>query len=247
MNRGSEKMKEVLANGVTLHYEKIGAGPVLMLLHGNEESHRSFDKVAPALAEHFTVYGVDSRGQGASSHQGEPVSYEQMTEDIDLFIQGLQLNDVSIMGHSDGAILALMLGIQKKEYLSHLILLSINLNTSDLTQETKDLINDLYEESGHSPMVELMLHEPNIPHEDLLKVTVPTLVAAGDNDIMYVDEYAKITRLLPVGQLYIVPGSNHMNFLIGTERIVPEVIRFLTTDAGEINRKNQSGVFGQNM
>lgn len=240
-------MKELLANGVTLHYEKIGAGPVLLLLHGNEESHRSFDKVAPALAEYFTVYGIDSRGQGASSHQGDPVSYEQMTEDIDLFIQGLQLNHVSIMGHSDGAIIALMLGIQNKKYLSHLVLLSINLNTSDLTQETKDLINDLYEESGHSPMVELMLHEPNIPHEDLLEVTVPTLVVAGDNDIMYVDEYAKIARFLPVSQLYIVPGSNHMNFLIGTDRIVSEVIHFLTTDAGEINRKNQSGVFGQNM
>lgn len=239
-------MKEVLANGVTLHYEKVGMGPALLLLHGNGESHRSFDEIAPALAEQFTVYGVDSRGQGASSHQGEPVTYEQMTEDIDLFIQALQLNDVSIMGHSDGAIIALMLGIQKKEYLSHLILLSINLNTSDLTQETKDLINDLYEESGHSPMVELMLHEPNIPHEDLLQVEVPTLVVAGDNDIMDVDEYARIARLLPVSHLYTVPGTNHMNFLIGTDRIATEVIRFLTTDAGEVNRKNQSGVFGQN-
>ncbi|MDO5457218.1 MAG: alpha/beta hydrolase [Atopococcus tabaci] len=240
-------MKKVLTNGVTLHYEKMGEGPVLLLLHGNGESHRSFDKIAPALAEYFTVYGVDSRGQGASSHRGELVSYEQMAEDIDLFIQNLQLSDVSIMGHSDGAIVALMLAIQQKDYLSHLVLLGINLNTSDLTQETKDLINDLYEKSGHSPMVELMLHEPNIPHDDLLQVRVPALIVAGDNDIMDTDKYAEIARLLPCSQLYIVPGTNHMNFLIGTDRIAPEVIRFLTADAEEIEHQNQSGVFGQNL
>lgn len=239
-------MKERLANGVTLYYEKMGEGPALILLHGNGESHHSFDAVAPVLAEHFTVYGVDSRGQGKSSHQGEPLTYEQMAEDTDLFIQSLQLSDVSIMGHSDGAITALILGMQKKEYLSHLILLSINLNTVDLTQETKDLIDDLYEESGCSPLVELMLDEPDILHDDLRQVTVPALVVAGDNDILVTADYAEIAGYLPVSQLYIVPGANHMDFLIGTDRIAPEVIRFLTTERGEIVRQNQSGVFGQN-
>lgn len=239
-------MKERLANGVTLYYEKMGEGPALILLHGNGESHHSFDAVAPVLAEHFTVYRVDSRGQGKSSHQGEPLTYEQMAEDTDLFIQSLQLSDVSIMGHSDGAITALILGMQKKEYLSHLILLSINLNTVDLTQETKNLIDDLYEESGRSPLVELMLDEPDILHDDLRQVTVPALVVAGDNDILVTADYAEIAGYLPVSQLYIVPGANHMDFLIGTDRIAPEVIRFLTTERGEIVRQNQSGVFGQN-
>lgn len=53
-------------NGVRLHYEKSGAGPPVVLLHGNGESGEIFDKLTPALSITRTVYTLDSRCHGQS-------------------------------------------------------------------------------------------------------------------------------------------------------------------------------------
>ena len=44
-----------------------GSGPPLLLLHGFPQSHLIWHKVAPALADHFTVIATDLRGYGSSS------------------------------------------------------------------------------------------------------------------------------------------------------------------------------------
>ena len=49
---------------VNLYYEKYGEGQPLILLHGNGENHKIFEKSIAVLKEHFTVYALDSRGHG---------------------------------------------------------------------------------------------------------------------------------------------------------------------------------------
>ncbi|WP_454300721.1 alpha/beta fold hydrolase [Salana multivorans] len=44
----------------------VGHGPPLVLLHGNAESHRVFDRLVPLLAPRMTLVGLDSRGHGRS-------------------------------------------------------------------------------------------------------------------------------------------------------------------------------------
>jgi haloacetate dehalogenase len=44
-----------------------GSGPPLLLLHGFPQSHLIWHKVAPALADRFTVIATDLRGYGSSS------------------------------------------------------------------------------------------------------------------------------------------------------------------------------------
>ena len=52
---------------VNLYYEKYGEGQPLILLHGNGENHKIFEKSIDVLEKHFTVYVIDSRGHGESS------------------------------------------------------------------------------------------------------------------------------------------------------------------------------------
>jgi hypothetical protein len=49
-------------NGIKLYYETYGSGPPLLLLHGNGGSIREVAYQIPALAEHFQVIAVDTRG-----------------------------------------------------------------------------------------------------------------------------------------------------------------------------------------
>jgi haloacetate dehalogenase len=55
----------------TIFFRRKGAGPPLLLLHGFPETHLMWHRIAPMLAEEFTVVCADLRGYGAS---GKPVS-----------------------------------------------------------------------------------------------------------------------------------------------------------------------------
>jgi pimeloyl-ACP methyl ester carboxylesterase len=61
----------ITTSGAAIHGMKGGSGPPVLLLHGIPETHLMWHKVAPALAEGFTVVATDLRGYGAS---GKPPS-----------------------------------------------------------------------------------------------------------------------------------------------------------------------------
>ena len=70
MFEGFEKTR-IEAKGVSIHLVHGGAGPPLLLLHGYPQTHVEWHKMAPALAEHYTVVAPDLRGYGDS---GKPAA-----------------------------------------------------------------------------------------------------------------------------------------------------------------------------
>src|ERR1051325_9856147 len=52
---------------VEIHTVAAGNGPPLLLLHGYPQTHAIWNKVAPRLAERYTVVATDLRGYGDSS------------------------------------------------------------------------------------------------------------------------------------------------------------------------------------
>ena len=76
--RASEKMFEnftrtsVCANGVSINLVYGGDGPPLLLLHGYPQTHVEWHKIAPTLAEHYTVFAPDLRGYGDSDKPFAP-------------------------------------------------------------------------------------------------------------------------------------------------------------------------------
>ena len=51
----------IQANGVEIHGVRMGQGEPLLLLHGHPETCLMWHKVAPQLAERFTVVATDLR------------------------------------------------------------------------------------------------------------------------------------------------------------------------------------------
>ena len=56
----------IKANGVSINLVHGGVGPPLLLLHGYPQTHVEWHKMAPKLAEHYTVVAPDLRGYGDS-------------------------------------------------------------------------------------------------------------------------------------------------------------------------------------
>ncbi len=51
--------------------------------------------------------------------------------------------------------------------------------------------------------------EPTLTTTDLAAITAPTLVMAGDDDLIRLDHTCALYEALPAGQLAILPGSSH--------------------------------------
>jgi pimeloyl-ACP methyl ester carboxylesterase len=93
-------------DGTIIAYDQKGQGPVLILVLGALNKRGSGKKLAEALADHFTVVSYDRRGRGDSTDT-LPYSIEKEIDDIEVLIDQLG-GEVSLYGHSSGAVLALM-------------------------------------------------------------------------------------------------------------------------------------------
>lgn len=219
-----------LPNKVKLYYEKLGTGDPLLLLHGNGDSHEGLEKLGMALSDYFAVYLIDSRGHGNSSHKNEYISYNEFAEDIDYFINELALDHVNIIGHSDGAIIATLLAIAKKEYLNKIILLGVTLKPEQMKDVWKVSILDEYNQTK-SPLVELMLKEPQIEWDALEEIQVPTLVVAAEDDVMETEQYVEIANRISQGELHIVENEDHMSYVIHTDKFSEKALEYLNKNA----------------
>jgi pimeloyl-ACP methyl ester carboxylesterase len=92
----------------TLRYLKAGKGEPLILLHTIRTQLEYFEEVIPKLANYFTVYAIDLPGHGKSSID-KNAQYDEpyMRKGVIDFIQKLDLQNITIVGESIGATLAL--------------------------------------------------------------------------------------------------------------------------------------------
>ena len=94
--------------GPMVRYLRTGQGPTLVLLHSIRTQLDLFQRVIPKLSVHFTVYAFDYPGFGWSEIvPGADYREPAMRQHIVDFIERLDLRDVTLVGESMGATLAL--------------------------------------------------------------------------------------------------------------------------------------------
>ena len=95
-------------DGRKLHYETRGDdGPCVLLLNGMSQSTASWMSQARKLGERYRVVRYDARGQGKSPLGDGSLSFEGHLEDIDALLDHLGEVQITLVGFSHGARLAL--------------------------------------------------------------------------------------------------------------------------------------------
>ena len=61
---------------------------------------------------------------------------------------------------------------------------------------------------SNAEMLGLMVNDPNVKPEELSQIKCPTLVIAGDNDMIKDEHTRLIARSIPNAELAIIPGSH---------------------------------------
>jgi haloacetate dehalogenase len=99
---------QIKTTGAGIHLLKAGSGYPLLLLHGYPQTHIMWHRIAPRLAESFTVVLPDLRGYGDSSKpEGEPdhsnYSKRAMAQDMVEVMGQLGYDEFYVVGHDRGA------------------------------------------------------------------------------------------------------------------------------------------------
>ena len=215
----------VKVNNININYEVCGQGSPIILLHGNQETHEIFDKLIEKLQVNYTVYALDSRCHGKSDNP-DKISYNLMAEDTIAFIKKLKISKPILYGFSDGGIVGLLIAIKEPDILSNLIISGANI-TPDATTKLNTILTKLFYFFTKNKLIKMMLDEPNIPLEDLQRITIPVHVLAGEKDVIRLNHTKLIADNIKNSTLEIVKGENHGSYIIHSDKIYGIIKKYL--------------------
>jgi len=100
----------VVANGIKLHYYRTGktGSQPLVLVHGITDDGLCWTPVTEVFKDSYDVIMVDMRGHGQSEAPEDGYTLKNLGEDLAQLIQALELEKTIILGHSLGAVAALL-------------------------------------------------------------------------------------------------------------------------------------------
>ena len=100
--------------GLKLHYQRVGSGPPLLLVHGLLGGSFCWRQNLAALSQRHTVFAVDLPGSGLSDAPPDTdCGMQSQVERLSGFMRELQLKEVSVMGCSYGGAVALRLAARE--------------------------------------------------------------------------------------------------------------------------------------
>src|SRR5690349_14208118 len=116
--------REMEIHGHAVSYRTAGQGPVLLLLHGVTNSSQTWEPVAPALAERFTIVAPDLLGHGQSAAPRGDYSLGALASGVRDLLSALGHDRVTVVGHSLGGGVAMQFAYQFPERCERLVLVS---------------------------------------------------------------------------------------------------------------------------
>ena len=133
-----------------LNYREMGAGEPLIILHGLYGSSDNWMSIGRELAGSFRVFLLDQRNHGRSPHS-DTHTYEAMREDLREFMDDLQLEQATILGHSMGGKSAVYFAAAYPGRVSRMIVVDIGpapypqlTQSNQATLSHLNIINALY-------------------------------------------------------------------------------------------------------
>jgi pimeloyl-ACP methyl ester carboxylesterase len=98
--------KSATVNGVRINYKVAGSGPVVVLLHGYTQTSHMWLPLIPRLSGSHTVIAPDLRGIGASERTPGGYDKKTMAKDIRELVRQLGHQQVMLVGHDIGLMVA---------------------------------------------------------------------------------------------------------------------------------------------
>jgi len=117
-------MPRIALTNYEAHYQQVGQGPDVVLIHGFTSNMAMwvFGGIANALKDRFRVTSYDLRGHGASSAPATGYTTDVLADDLAELHEALQLQPAYIVGHSLGGVVGMHAAVRHPERIAGNIL-----------------------------------------------------------------------------------------------------------------------------
>jgi pimeloyl-ACP methyl ester carboxylesterase len=235
-------------NGLNMYYEVEGTGDPLVFIP--PAFGFSGQKSFPGLIQNHSVISVDLQGNGRTADIPDRViSIEQYAEDVVGLLKYLKISKADFLGESYGGDTAAMIAVRHPELVRRIVTYSATFAAPPATldpaitrydhaptAETSDIQfqRESYKKFASDPdyWPKLYAKVTNIQwkgfsREELSSIKVPFLLIQGDHDFVLLEHSVAAFRLIPHGELAVIPSGSHFALSSEQERIIPIIKHFL--------------------
>lgn len=219
-------------NGIEMYYATYGTGNPVLLIHGGLGNADIWaNQVIDLMKDHLVIV-ADSRGHGRSTRTQEPFGYDLMSADYLALLDYLKVDQVDLVGWSDGGIIGLDIAMHHPERLKHLFAQAANITIDGVDPNVMndkvfasyiDWMGKDYARLSPTPdqydafvtqISAMWGSQPNWTDAEVATIKVPTVVAAGDHDQAILRPHTeKIAKLIRGSKLVILPNTSHFAML----------------------------------
>jgi pimeloyl-ACP methyl ester carboxylesterase len=215
-------------NGHPTWVDDRGAGDdTVLLLHGGmSHSELLLDSFGGQLAARHRVVSFDRRGHGRTADTDAAFHYDDMATETIGVLETVVGGPAHLVGWSDGGIVSVFVALRRPDLVGRLVLIGTNVHHDAVLSLDIDpsspFAAQMYEDfAARSPdgdehfgvvferFVVMATTEPSMAPAELAAITAPTLVMAGDDDLVRLEHTTALFEALPAGRLAIVPGASH--------------------------------------
>lgn len=230
--------EHLTVDGARIYFEVCGKtdGPPLLFLHGGFGNIEDFNGILPSVSGDFKIIGIDSRGHGKSTLGSEALTYERLQKDVLRVLEHLGIETVSLLGFSDGGIVAYRLASLTSLKVDKMVTIGADWQPPD--EAAREIYSKVTGESWRRKFPKIYEAyqrwnpEPDFdafarasvgmwmddgasgyPGEVVRKISCPLLIVRGDDDhLLPLREMATLRDMIKSSRLLNIPFAGHVAF-----------------------------------
>lgn len=236
----------VLVGDARIFYRVFGTGHPLVLLHGGLASSEYWHGVVPVLSARYSVVLIDTRGHGRSTLGTQTLSYALLARDTIAVMDHLQYERAGLIGWSDGAIVAIELGLHNAERVECAFAFAANYDSTGIKSNfaqsplfaayLERCRTDHAKLSGASDgydnllsaITQLWTVESQYSLHQLCGIHVPFAIAHAQYDEAIKEEHARrLAAAIPGAEFVTLSGVSHFALVQDPNQVATACSRFV--------------------
>ena len=239
----------ISVEGLPIHYQVVGRGEPIILVHGLSGSTRWWNRNVFTLAERYQVYEIDLPGFGSMRRFSRHFILTNAASWLLQWMEAIHVQQAHFIGHSMGGYICIRLAAHRPQAVRRLVLVSpagLPTGRSLPGYFVPLMVSMRYMKPSFLPILFIdglkagprtLLHAARDlltqdVQEDLKLITAPTLLIWGENDALVPPIFGEILhKEIAHSSLHILKKAGHVGMFDSPHEFNATVLKFL---AGEV-------------
>jgi pimeloyl-ACP methyl ester carboxylesterase len=243
-------------NGLKMYYEIAGEGKPAVYIH----PVLSHCGLIPGLTKNRQWISMDLQGHGRTADIDRPMTCEQHADDIAALLKHLKIEQADFFGDSFGGTIAVMMAVRHPQLVRRVVshggsLARYSGTAADRPPPDSDVVKwqrEEYQKVAPDPKQwSTLFHKATkslfawqgFSPDQLKAIKAPVLIACGDHDLIPVERWAEWSRMIPSGQLAVIPDSSHFVLFSEPEKLLPTIAAFLDAPTPKVPIGTHNGYY----